>query len=206
MRVSRSIPLNGLNFTHQSINNKVWTVVSAVAGTWTQVQTRCSQLIKTWMGDNRNKWLSNCTRVRVCYRCWGHVEERKNAASLATSASVCPCEGAEEEKGWGNERLGSEGLPFNADYRPIRGSQTVKDCGGEGGGQLRGRPRRSIISSKETPSTKFQISFAQLRPNYTHLSVRRATPWRQLTSCLNGMRICNDSSCSLETRTDTPTR
>lgn len=101
------------------------------------------------------------------------MEERNNATSLATSAPVCPCEGAEEEKGRGNGGLGSEGLPFNADYRPIRGSQTVKDCRGEGGGQLRGRPRRSIISSKETPLTKLQISFAQLRHDYTPECVSR---------------------------------
>lgn len=108
------------------------------------------------------------------------MEERNNATSLATSAPVCPCEGAEEEKGWGNGGLGSEGLPFNADYRPIRGSQTVKDCRGEGGGQLRGRPRRSIISSKETPLTKLQISFAQLRHDYTHLSVCRRHPTKAI--------------------------
>ncbi len=142
----------------------------------------------------------------VCYRCRGpcrRAKERRWFGHLSSCMSLW--------RSWGRERVGERGawvrgLPFNADYRPIRGSQTVKDCRGEGGGQLRGRPRRSIISSKETPSANIQISFAQLRPDYTHLSMRRATPRRQLTSCLNDMRICNDSSCSLETRTDQPTR
>lgn len=160
------------------------------------------------MDDNRNKWLSSrCTSICVCViGVGGHAEAWKNAAGLATSAPVCPCEGAEEEKGWGNRGLGSEGCHLMLTTDQSESPRLSRTAEERGVGQLRGRPRRSIISSKETPSANIQISFAQLRPDYTHLSMRRATPRRQLMSCLNDMRICHDSSCSLETRTDPPTR
>lgn len=89
----------------------------------------------------------------------GHAEEQKNAADLATSAPVCPCEGAEEEKGWGNGAW-VRGLPFNADYRPIRGSQTFKDCGGEGASSSEADPTGQLSLARRH---RLRISKSHLR-------------------------------------------
>lgn len=62
----------------------------------------------------------------------GHAEEQKNAAGLATSAPVCPCEGAEEEKGWGNGGRGSEGCHLMLTTDQSEGprlSRTVEERG-----------------------------------------------------------------------------
>lgn len=62
----------------------------------------------------------------------GHAEEQKNTAGLATSAPVCPCEGAEEEKGWGNGGLGSEGCHLMLTTDQSEGprlSRTVEERG-----------------------------------------------------------------------------
>lgn len=155
---------------------------SSTCCSWTQVQTRCSQLITPWMGDNKNKWLSSrqlCLNTSVCVIGVGSQAGEEVNTSLATSASVCPCEGAEEEKG-GGLGVWVRGLPFNADYQPIRGSQTVKDCRGEGVGSSEADPAGQLSPARRHRRRSSQISFAQLRSNCAHLSMRRCHPTKAI--------------------------
>ncbi len=91
----------------------------------------------------------------------GHAEEQKNAAALATSAPVRPCEGAEEEKGWGNGGLGSEGCHLMLTTDQSEGprlSRTVEERGAgsseaDPAGQLSlARRHRRQISKSHLPS------------------------------------------------------